>query len=94
MPSPHVIEDQHRRIVACLQEHGEMTRAVVSEKTGIPINVVTPRVRELLDAGRLVEGRSVRNEDSGKLAKLVMLPHGPAYIDPQQAFAMDAEGAA
>lgn len=89
MPSEAEKEGQYTRIVACLREHGPMTRLAIHEKTGIGYNVVTPRVLELVDAGRLVLGMTVRNEGTGRAARLVMLPHGPAVIDPQQALALE-----
>ncbi|MGD9886182.1 MAG: hypothetical protein AB7U95_39435 [Reyranella sp.] len=89
MPSKRETDEQYDRIISCLREHGELTRDAIHKYTTLPINVTTPRVRELLDAGRLVETVSVRNPDSGRMARLVTLPHGPAVIDPQQAFALE-----
>jgi hypothetical protein len=91
IPSASSTEEQYDRILACLRENGPMTRRDLWKTTSIDYNVVTPRVRELLDAGRLVEGRSVLNEDSGAMAREVMLPHGRAYVEPQQAFSLEEE---
>ena len=89
IPSKSTTDEQYDRIISCLREHGELTRDAISKYTTLPINVTTPRVRELLDAGRLVDGMTVLNPGTGRSARLLMLPHGPAYIDPQQALALE-----
>ena len=73
IPSKSTTDEQYDRIISCLREHGELTRDAISKYTTLPINVTTPRVRELLDAGRLVDGMTVLNPGTGRYARLVLL---------------------
>lgn len=50
---------QRQRVVAFVIEHGPSTRAEISAGTGLPINVVTPRVFESLEQ-RDKEGKVIK----------------------------------
>ena len=65
------VQELYERLLDALRELGEATRDELSVRTGVPINVVTPRVRELLDAGRIVETGRTRLTRAGREAKLL-----------------------
>jgi len=67
------VQELYERLLDALRELGEATRDELSVRTGVPINVVTPRVRELLDAGRIVETGRTRLTRAGREAKLLAL---------------------
>lgn len=48
-PSSDKNEEAYERIIDVLRECGEATRDALSVLTSLPINIITPRVRELLD---------------------------------------------
>lgn len=76
-PSPQSREGQWEAILDVVRQEGEVTRDRLQEVTRIPINVVTPRVRELIDGGQLIEG-DYGETRLGNKARLLMLPYGPA----------------
>lgn len=47
----------HKRfkVFECIRDYPTITRQQISDRTGIPINVVCPRVLELLDSGMVKE---------------------------------------
>lgn len=44
------------RVLECIIYNGEQTNTEISRKTGIPINIVTPRTNELIKDGILELG--------------------------------------
>lgn len=53
----------HKRfkVFMYIADNTNCTRHEISIKTGIPINVVTPRVKELLDDGLIYENGKINN---------------------------------
>ena len=53
----------HKRykVYTYITENPNCTRHQIAMQTGIPINVVTPRVKELLDDGLIYENGKVNN---------------------------------
>ena len=69
---------QRARILAHIASKGPLTRQEVSHETGVAINAVCGRVKELLDAGLLVEPRKRVCSVSGKQAGEVSVPEQPS----------------
>ena len=46
-----------RKVYAVIREVGSISNTMISNYTGIPINIVTPRVNELRKMGYVVEDR-------------------------------------
>lgn len=65
---------QKRAVLAAVRPGLFYTRSELSELTGLPINCICGRVRELLDEGRLEEGKARQCSVTGHTAKTVRLP--------------------
>ncbi len=77
-PSPGKIATQYAAILKALEENGgPMTRDALEDTTTLRINVVTPRVDELLKTKRLVEPGTTAKTRSGRQAKLLALASQP-----------------
>jgi hypothetical protein len=63
-----------RRVMDVIRPGVDFTRAEIAHASGQPINVVCPRVRELLDCGRLEEGPRRICSRTGGGANPVRLP--------------------
>lgn len=61
------------RILDYVWSHPGCTRRSISKNTGIEINVVTPRVRELLDSGMLIEQGSKIDPGNNRHANCLFL---------------------
>ena len=48
---PERLSGQQRHVFLCLAARGDSTRQELSAATHLPINIITPRVKELLDQG-------------------------------------------
>lgn len=61
------------RVLDYVWSHPGCTRRAISKATGIEINVVTPRVRELLDNGLLIEQGSTIDPGNNRHANCLFL---------------------
>jgi DNA-binding Lrp family transcriptional regulator len=62
-------------VLAYLQEHGPLTDRQVMQGMGFSEpNCVRPRITELVEAGKLIEIKSVRCSITGKTVRVVGLP--------------------
>jgi predicted HTH transcriptional regulator len=61
------------KLLRKVAENPGVTRSELSSCTGIPINVVTPRIRELLDAGTLKEDGCKKDPLTKKSANLLYI---------------------
>ncbi len=68
-----------RKLLIKIQQYPGVTRKQLSETTGIPINVVTPHIRELLDTHALKEDGAIRDQISRRSANLLYL-NLPAHL--------------
>ena len=68
------LSDGRRRVMAYIRPGVDFTRNEIAKGTGMPINVVTPRVRELLDRGELEQGPRRLCSGTGNGANPVRLP--------------------
>lgn len=53
--------NQKQFILMFLTENGPRTRQQISDETGIPINAVTGRVKELIDGDKVTDEKTVKN---------------------------------
>jgi len=67
----------HKFIEIC----GPHTRTQISEKTGLKINVVCGRVRELVQDGVFEENRTVLDRETNKHVKVVELAKGQQELE-------------
>jgi hypothetical protein len=68
---------QKAQIVDALGRHGYLTRHQLSQYTGLPINVITGRVNELIKAGIVVVVRVEIDPDTNHDAEVLCLVPSP-----------------
>jgi DNA-binding transcriptional ArsR family regulator len=74
---------QRRRILTALEEHGpRLTRDALSELTGVKPSTMTWRVKELIEAGQVIELTTTARTRSGASARELQLASVP--LETQQ----------
>jgi len=68
------------KLLRKINQQPGVTRKQLSETTGMPINVVCPRIRELLDSNTLKEDGCTRDPISRRSANLLYL-NLPAHMN-------------
>lgn len=70
------LSPQEQRVIACIEQHGPLTRDEIAERTGLRLSAVCGRVKALVDNGKLIERGTRDNPSSGKPNKLVRIAAG------------------
>lgn len=60
--------ERQRQVYLALMSLGEATNTMISKASGLPINVVTPRVNELRKLGRVIESKKDPCRITGRMA--------------------------
>lgn len=60
------INERQRQVYNALEEICPASNRQVSEQSHLPINTVTPRMGELVEAGRVVEAYRDRDDKTGR----------------------------
>ena len=67
--NPIRMGEQQSKVFECVKQGYLLNDKMISQRTGLPINVVTPRRNELVKAGLLIEKEILRCPITRKLTK-------------------------